>query len=640
MKNDEAPTDLNEFFKLSKDLMVIAANGYFKFVAPSCLSILGYTQSEMMAQPYVNFIHPEDTKRTQVEVDRMIKKKVKAEEFTNRYLKKDGSIVWLEWKVTVQGETTYAVGRDITDKKTKHDAYHQAQEQLNLALESARLGTWYVNLDTQKINLSEIAKKIYDMDSVEDIYVEDFISKYVHPEDQEAAYQKWNESIEDNKNYYSEFRIIRSSGEVRWILAMGKSYSNDEGKTTSILGIVTDITTRKKKEEHIRMLATLVENSYELIFVIGLDLKTLFLNPAATKLLGINNLNQELFLTDYIPVEFHAKIYKEVLPQVRDKGVWQGELALIDFSNKEIIPVSFTIFPISLTNISGAFSYGMIAHDIRNIKKQELEQMRDHKRLEALAIDLRSALEARDTFISIASHELKTPLTSLKLQSQLSKKLVERVGINNMPPDQIQKLVEAPLTQANKLIKLINDILDISVINAGKLIIKRIPTNLSVLLQENLDSFKQQIEKSKNTLTLDIEPEVVGDWDAYRIDQVVSNLISNALKYAPGKPLFVSLKQANNEAILTVKDEGPGIHKDTQSKIFKRFERGVPASGVSGLGLGLYLAKQIVEGHDGEISVISEPEHGSEFIVRLPLYKRGKVTASQILAETKKNLDR
>lgn len=224
------------------------------------------------------------------------------------------------------------------------------------------------------------------------------------------------------------------------------------------------------------------------------------------------------------------------------------------------------------------------------------------------------ATNIRDEFISIASHELKTPLTSLKLQTQMTKKIIMKPEA--LTAERVQKQLDYTINQIDRLNKLVDDMLDISRINTGKLQIYKTQFNLSELMEDLIERFLPQFEAVGCEVIKGIEPNVIGEWDPYKIEQVINNLFSNAIRYSPQSRIEINLKRQNGKAILNVKDYGMGIPSEHIARIFDRFERASLSS--SGLGLGLYITKQIVELHDGNISVESETNKGANFIVELP----------------------
>jgi signal transduction histidine kinase len=231
---------------------------------------------------------------------------------------------------------------------------------------------------------------------------------------------------------------------------------------------------------------------------------------------------------------------------------------------------------------------------------------------------LESQIEAtkiRDEFISIASHELKTPLTSLKLQTQMTRRQINKPEM--LVFDKVQKQLDYTINQIDRLNKLVDDMLDISRINTGKLNIQKSHFNLSKLVTELVERFLPQFEAVGCIVHTDIAPDINGEWDSYKIEQVLNNLFSNAIRYSPKKDIHIGLRVTATTAVLNVRDEGMGIEPANLERIFERFERA--SSNVSGLGLGLYITRQILVLHEGTIRVESELGRGSNFIIELPL---------------------
>ena len=247
------------------------------------------------------------------------------------------------------------------------------------------------------------------------------------------------------------------------------------------------------------------------------------------------------------------------------------------------------------------------------------DQVNEQKEIEHLADNLRSAIVSRDAFLGIASHELKTPLTSLKLQAQMTKRILARQGIEALPSEKLQKLLDHTIVQVERLGRLVDDMLDVSRISSGKLTITRTETNLSELVQDVLDRFAPQFESEGCRVTANIDPNILSSLDAGRIEQVLTNFIVNAIKYAPGKPVLAKVERIGAMAKVSIKDNGGGIAPENHERIFDRFERATPQNEVTGLGLGLYICKQIIEEHAGRIYVESELGQGSTFCFELPV---------------------
>ncbi len=242
----------------------------------------------------------------------------------------------------------------------------------------------------------------------------------------------------------------------------------------------------------------------------------------------------------------------------------------------------------------------------------------DLARLVAAAIDssrlylrAQEAVAARDEFLSIASHELKTPLTSLILHSD-SLRLATRRGA----VDQVAAKVDLIRRSANRLSRLVTSLLDISRIGAGRLDLESEEMDLAELAREVADRFEEEARRAGCTIRLELEP-APGCWDRARLDQVLTNLLSNAIKYGPGEPVDLRVRSKGGRAVLSVRDRGIGIPEADQRRIFERFERAVSRRNYGGFGLGLWIVRQIVEAQGGTVRVESAPGGGSTFTVEL-----------------------
>ncbi|MGZ3706118.1 MAG: sensor histidine kinase, partial [Bdellovibrionota bacterium] len=249
-----------------------------------------------------------------------------------------------------------------------------------------------------------------------------------------------------------------------------------------------------------------------------------------------------------------------------------------------------------------------------NERVQRLSHSADLQRIRAEA--MQDNVRARDEFISLASHELKTPLTSLKLWTQMLERNLRSANPSTL--ESLRNTAKLVGKQISRLSGLVETMLDVSQISSSELQIHRDRVNFSELVRDISETLKPQSEAQGTPLLVHAIDEIAVMGDASRLTQLIENLLSNAIKYGNHKPIKVTLVRAGANAELRVEDQGMGIEKSDNERIFERFERVRAAGNISGLGLGLYLAKQIVVAHQGSIRVDSQLGHGSTFTVRIP----------------------
>lgn len=387
------------------------------------------------------------------------------------------------------------------------------------------------------------------------------------------------------------------------------------------------------EEKKVQAIAEADRQKFEAIF---------FDSPASMALLRgedfifekINPKYQDLFrgrdildkpLTIALP-ELKGGPLPEIMKNVFETGEsFIGQDLLVPLVREAGGPLVDTYFDFTYSRIADGYGnpYGVYIHAVevtdKVLARKAIEETT--KKLQDSEQRLREAVLARDEFLSIASHELKTPLTSLKLQIQSAARKTNKPN-RELKKEDLQLLFEKNTTQVNRLIRLVDDMLDLSRIQLGKLSYHFQKFDLCTLLQEVQGRFIETFEENQSSLALACSGPAIGVFDRERIEQVVINLLTNALKYGQGTPVTMNLDTVGQMARIRVHDEGIGIKKDNFERIFQRFERLVSASEVSGLGVGLYISKQIVDAHEGKIYVESRPGQGTTFVVELPLKDR------------------
>lgn len=229
------------------------------------------------------------------------------------------------------------------------------------------------------------------------------------------------------------------------------------------------------------------------------------------------------------------------------------------------------------------------------------------------------AVKAREQFFSIASHELKTPIAALKLQAQLRKRDVARGNFSEFTPEKLPDLCKDDERQVGRLAFLVENMMDISRLTTGTFRLSLEEADLKDLLLDVAKRIEPILKDSGNSLKVVADDPVSLPIDVHRIEQVITNLLTNAGRYAPGTTVEIELTSDVKFASIEVRDKGKGISKEHQQKIFAPFERLQNFDHIKGLGLGLYISKQIVEAHGGEIRVESNLGEGATFRVCLPL---------------------
>jgi signal transduction histidine kinase len=232
---------------------------------------------------------------------------------------------------------------------------------------------------------------------------------------------------------------------------------------------------------------------------------------------------------------------------------------------------------------------------------------------------LQDAVRLREDFLSIASHELRTPLSALALQMRLLDGVVSsgKLSLGSAEAADLRRRVQTGVRQVDRLTKLVNSLLDLARIRSGKLKLELERFDLCELVRDIAARYDATLAKASRALVLRAEAPVVGRWDRSRLDQLVTNLVTNAVKYGGHGPITVSAGVSDGRALLAVHDRGPGIPPHDLDRIFERFMQGSAAS-TGGLGLGLFISRKIAEAHGGAIRAESAVGEGSTFVVELP----------------------
>jgi len=281
------------------------------------------------------------------------------------------------------------------------------------------------------------------------------------------------------------------------------------------------------------------------------------------------------------------------------------ELTQVKVTEGRRVAISPTFFP--LRDAEGLVQHvGIVFKDVT----AEMDNARLYQ-------DAREAIRVRDDFLSVAGHELKTPLTALQLYLEGLGNAFESVAPDDMQGQLTRKLrdVERMVTRLGGLI---DQLLDVSRLSAGRLVLEPETVDLAEVVREAVAQVEHEAHRRGTAITVTTSDAVVGFWDRGRLNQVLSNLLSNAVKYGAGQPIVVELRAQGPEGVVAVRDHGIGIAVENQPRIFEKFERAAPERQFGGLGLGLWICREIVTAMRGSLDVSSAPGAGATFTVRLP----------------------
>lgn len=296
------------------------------------------------------------------------------------------------------------------------------------------------------------------------------------------------------------------------------------------------------------------------------------------------------------------------------------------FKGYETGAVDFLYKPLDIDAVRSKVNVFVELYKQRNETRRQVEALEKSRQEQEVLLrelqvtqgELQNAVRMRDDFMSMVAHELRTPLNTLFLEAQLRKMQLDRGNTAIFDAAYLQKMVARDQRQIQSMVRLIDDMLDVSRIRSNRLSIRPSQVDLQALLARVVANLSNQASAAGSTITLEQGEQAIGTWDEFRIEQVVINLLTNALRYGKGKPVTVSTVSVPDGVRLLVRDHGMGISEENQKRIFEQFERANGNDGTGGLGLGLFITRQLVEAHGGQISVESREGEGSTFMITLP----------------------
>ncbi|HET9155704.1 MAG TPA: PAS domain S-box protein [Myxococcaceae bacterium] len=515
-----------------------------------------------------------------------------------------GHGVWLALQITRVDEGVAIAWRDVTEQVVARKKVEESEARFRNMADHAPVMLWVTDPSGACVYLNR--QWFEYTGQPRDAALGDGWMGALHADDVDRVRANFRAANEMQVPFRSEYRLRQWDGEYRWFIDSAMPRFDGAGEFVGYIGSVIDIEDRRRAEQALReserQFRAVVENIPGLAWSALPDGYLDYFNRRWAEYTGRPPESMEGW-------GWQAVHDPAVLPQVLER--WTHSLATGDAFEME--------FP--LRGGDGVFRWFL--GRVQPLRDSEGRITRwfgvatnvDEQQRQAAA--LRDALAVRDTFLSVASHELRTPLTPLSLKLEM----LGREARALLPSPFAQRVIgytDATRRQVTRLSSLVSDLLDVSRIAAGRFTVEREPVDLAAVVREVVTRFEPQALRAGSRLTLVAPERLETESDRLRFDQVVTNLVDNAIKYGDGKPIHVRLSSEPGWAVLTVVDEGIGIDPAKIDLIFGRYERAVSERHYGGLGLGLYISRTVVEAMGGTVAASSERGAGATFEVRLP----------------------
>lgn len=498
----------------------------------------------------------------------------------------------------------------------------QIVERLARAQRFAGAGVWDWDMRTGVIDWSPELFRLFGLDPQTVAAGFDAWRASVHPADLAAAEEQIETSIRDRLPLSSEYRVVLPDGEIRWVQALGQTRYDDSGEPTAMAGICLDITERRQAEQSLMQFQEeqqlILDSVPAMIWYKDTGNRILRVNAAAARSLGLAKEQIEGRSTaDFYPNEAE-RYYQD------DLAVLETGLPRFGIEEPYVLPSGETRWiqtdKIPLKDESGRVSRLLVMSlDITERKRAE----------EAL----READRRKDEFLALLAHELRNPLAPIRTALDLLGPVVQ----GDPSANRLLVIMDRQLTH---LVRLVDDLMEVSRISRGKIELRKEPTDLVTVLNQAVDTSGSLIDARHHVLRLTLPEESLEvDADPVRLVQVFANLLNNAAKFmSPYGTIRVAARREGEFAVVRVRDDGFGIAADALPHVFDLFTQAEQPRGIpeGGLGIGLALVRSLVELHGGTVTAASDgPDRGSEFCVRLPLLREPPLVQSEPAAEAR-----
>jgi PAS domain S-box-containing protein len=503
-----------------------------------------------------------------------------------------------------------ALQAEVAERQRLQEDLRRSEQELRDFVENATEGLHWVAADGRIVwaNRAELELVGYAADEFIGHHISEFHA------DQDAIRDILCRLANGEALREYEARLRAKDGSIKHVL-LNSSVYRVHGDFIHTRCFTRDITERKRAEETTSRLAAIVQSSDDAIIGKTLDGIIVDWNQGAERLYG------------YTPDEVIGRPISLLIPEDRPDELpaimarlRRGER--IDHYETERITkdgrrldISVTISPIrdGSDRLIGASA---VARNISERKQAEKERELLLSREQQARTEAEAAIRLRDEFLLIASHELRTPLATLSTHAQLAIRRLRRDG--PLEPEHMTQALQAIVVHSEKLTQLLSQLLDVSRLEAGRLKLVPEPTDLTALVAQVVADTR--VRSDRHLIRVDVPSFLQASVDRLRLEQVLRNLLDNAVKYSPdGGPIELAARQDESAVELSVRDHGLGIQPERRARLFERYFQAHNDAYRSGLGLGLYISRQIVELHGGQIRAEFPQDGGTRMVVRLPL---------------------
>jgi len=604
------------------------ANGLWTFLNPAWSEITGFAIAKTLGTPLLDYVHPDDRQRHWEQFQPLIGCKKEYCCHAVRYITQDGGYRWIEVlaQLTFDADGTFlgtsGTLKDITQRHLSEAALRKSEERFRSLVANIAGVVYRCAYDADR-TIEFISDAIAEISGYP---AADFIHNHVRtaasliaPQDVARVQQTLSECIAQRQPYVLQYPIVTSDGTLRWVYEKGQGVFSEEGSLLWLDGVIFDITDYKQTQENLRyseeQFRQLTDNIREVFFLTTPNLQEiLYVSPAYEKVWG--RTRQSLYeqprsWMDSIHPQDRDRVAGNCLRSLQKQQDFEQEYRIVrpDCSVRWVWVRGCLVF----NEVGVATRLAGIAEDITERKRAEAEI------LNALAKE-KELGDLKSRFVSITSHEFRTPLTTIMSTAEL---LEYYDWTKEEELEQLHLIQEA----VKQMLQLLEDVLCIGTAEAGQLQLNPEPLALNEFCRELVAqvqkrmSLKSTPASPQHTLTFVSRGQrFLACMDKRLLRQVLNNLLANAIKYSPnGGTVRFELICQNDRAIFQIQDQGIGIPKEDQPRLFEFFHRAKNVGAITGTGLGLAIVKQCVDLHGGDITVKSEVGVGTLFTVTLPL---------------------